>query len=200
MESILAEALRTDLPWLVVAGAGVVVLVCGLVMVLRVRLRARRRTRTLRRVFGPEYGHVLAVHRSRERAEAALAERVRRRGDVWLRDLDPPEREQAEAAWSAVVALFVESPAGGLHQADVVVSEVMRGRGYPVERFEDGASMISLDHPDLAQYLRAAHRVAVWADAGELADTEQMRQALVVYRHVLDALLGHQDVLAAGAE
>jgi hypothetical protein len=200
MESILAEAVRTGLPWLLLAGAGVMLLACGSANVLSARFRARRRTRVLRRVFGPEYAHVVAAHRSRAGAEAELTARLRRRDDVWLRDLDPPEHEYVEVAWSAALALFVERPAAGLHEAEVVVAEVMRERGYPVEPFEDRASMISLDHPDLAQYLRVAHLVAVWADEGDLADTEQMRQALVAYRHVLDALLGHRDALAAGAE
>jgi hypothetical protein len=199
MNSIVDKTMGMGLFWMLVAAVAVLLMGVGVVMVWRARERERRRTGVLRRVFGPEYASVLAVHRQRARAEAELTARLHRRAEVWLRDLTGPEREHAEAAWDAAVALFVQSPEGALLQADVLVSEVMRGRGYPVERFEDRASLISLDHPDLAQHMRAAHRIATLAYEGKAPDTERMRQALVSYRHVFDALLEREDALSSDA-
>ena len=151
MDNIVVETMRAEPLWTLVGATAVLLLAIGLGMVRRAGARQRRRTRVLQQVFGPDYAYTLGVHRNRSRAEAELTSRLRRHAEVWLRDLDVRERERATAQWDAAVALFVESPEGALHEADVLVSEVMRGRGYPVERFEDRASLISLDHPGVAQ-------------------------------------------------
>jgi hypothetical protein len=69
---------------------------------------------------------------------------------------------------------------------------VMRERGYPTERFEERAKMISVDHPDLVERYRAAHRTSTEVEEGR-ADTEDMRQAMVDNRYLFDALLGGGD-------
>jgi hypothetical protein len=176
------------------ASAGVVaaaLLVVGLVMVWGAWSRARRRTAVLRQIFGAEYTRSVAGNGNRARAEAELTARLRRGREVWLRDLDPSERERFEAAWEVAGSVFVESPVGALREADVLIGQVMAERGYPIEGLEERVGLLSLEYPDLAGYLRAAHRVAVLAEQGKAADTEQMRQALVAYRQVLDALLGN---------
>ena len=193
MEEIVLDVARAGPLCVVVAVAGVTLFVLGVVMVLRARLHDRRRTAVLREVFGSEYAHAVASQRGRARAEAELIARLRRCGDVALRDLDAPERTRVEAAWDATAALFVESPVSALHEADVLVGAVVRDRGYPVERFDEQASLMSLDHPELAEHLRAAHREAELADEGVFTSTEQMRLAMVTYRRVLDALLSPED-------
>ena len=198
MDQIVLDAPRAGPLWVALAVVAVALLVVGTVMVLRARSHERQRTAVLRDVFGAEYTHAVAGRRRRFRAEAELIARLHRCGDVALRDLDAPERARAEAAWDATATLFVESPVGALHEADVLVGEVMRDRGYPVERFDDRARLLSLDHPELAAHLRAAHRVAVRADEGAITGTEQMRRALVSYRRVLDALLSPSAAPAAG--
>ncbi len=68
----------------------------------------------------------------------------------------------------------------------------MRERGYPTERFEERAKMISVDHPDLVERYRSAHRTATELENGE-PDTEDMRQAMVDHRYLFDALIGGGD-------
>jgi hypothetical protein len=193
MEEIVLDVARAGPLWVTLAVASVGLFVLGAAMVLRARSHDRRRTAVLRGVFGSEYAHAVASHRGRARAEAELISRLSRCGDVALRDLDAPERTRVEAAWDATAALFVESPVGALHEADVLVGEVIHGRGYPFERFDDQASLMALDHPELAEHLRAARREAVLADEVGMTSTEQMRQAMVTYRRVLDALLSPED-------
>jgi hypothetical protein len=69
----------------------------------------------------------------------------------------------------------------------------MRDRGYPVERFEERAKMISVDHPDLVQRFRASHKVCVETEEHGTSGTEEMRQAMVDQRYLFDALLGGGD-------
>jgi hypothetical protein len=78
-------------------------------------------------------------------------------------------------------------------EADKLVSEVMRERGYPVsEDFEQRAADVSVDHPVVVENYRAAHAISVRAARNE-ADTEDLRQALVHFRALFDELLGADD-------
>ena len=66
--------------------------------------------------------------------------------------------------------------------------EVMRERGYPVEDFDQRAADISVDHPDVVENYRAAHRIHLAQREREIS-TEEQRQALVHYRALFDKLL-----------
>ena len=183
--------------WGAVAAIGLLMLAVGGVVHWRARERARRRTALLRRVFGSEYARAVNAYRGRRLGEEELLKRLRRRREMRLRDLDTAEREQFEAAWQSALALFVESPETAVREADVLLVEVMRVRGYPIERFDERASLISLDFPELVEELRAAHAVALAADEAGPDDTERLRQALRAYGSLFDALLGHGQTSAA---
>jgi hypothetical protein len=65
---------------------------------------------------------------------------------------------------------------------------MMREAGYPVDEFDQRVNDISVDHPEVAEHYREAHRVAVAQTRGE-ADTEELRQAVTAYRRLVEALL-----------
>lgn len=166
----------------------VVALVVGIVLVLSGRAYASRRTAALRRHFGDEYDRVLAEYGGRRRGEAELRARLRRRRALSIRRLNPEERARYSAGWDAAERTFVNTPATGLRDADLLLTQVMRDRGYPVEHFQERARLISVDHPDVVEHFRAAHAVAV-ANETETIETEQIRQAMVDYRFLFDELL-----------
>jgi hypothetical protein len=64
----------------------------------------------------------------------------------------------------------------------------MRERGYPVENFDQRAADLSVDHPDVVDHYRAAHRIA--AGGANQADTESLRQAMVHSRALFERLIG----------
>jgi hypothetical protein len=64
----------------------------------------------------------------------------------------------------------------------------MLKRGYPLGDFERQAGDISVDHPTIVVSYRAAPAITVRHDRG-LADTEELRQAVVHYRALFDELL-----------
>ncbi len=173
--------------WIVVAA--VVVLVVGLMLYLAGRARAGRTTASLRRQFGPEYERVVERFGGRRRGEAELRARMQRRSQLSIRTLEPEERRRYSEAWEAAQSSFVTTPIAGLRDADLLVMESMRDRGYPVEHFEERAKLVSVDHPELVEHFRSAHAVAV-SNEQESADTEQLRQAMVNYRYVFDELVG----------
>lgn len=180
----------TDLLWLVIAA--IVVLVVGILLVVSGRIRATLRTAALRRHFGAEYDRVIESFGGRRRGEAELRARLRRRRELTIRNLDPAERERFGSAWDAAQSTFVDTPSTGLRDVDLLVMQVMRDRGYPVERFEERANLISVDHPELVEHFRAAHTVAV-ANEEDSASTEELRQAMVDYRYLFDELIDGGD-------
>lgn len=173
----------TPMQWAAVAGVVVLALVVG----LWVGERARRR-RALRARFGPTYDHAVERYGSRSRAEAELRERERRFEKAHLRPLTDAERERYAEMWRTTQARFVDDPAAAVGEADFLVSEVMRLRGYPAGDFEQRLADVAVGHPQLVDHYRDAWHVAERRRAGT-ASTEDLRQALVHYRALFDELL-----------
>ena len=69
-----------------------------------------------------------------------------------------------------------------------LVCELMLKRGYPMGDFERRAADISVDHPAIVASYRLAQAIAV-RDRTGVADTEELRQAVVHYRALFDELL-----------
>jgi hypothetical protein len=147
-----------------------------------------RRSDDLKRHFGTEYDRMIQERGSRARAEAELLERARRVKQLEIHPLSPGERERFADRWRVTQASFVDNPASAVTQADALVEEVMRARGYPVEDFEARAADISVDHPRFVQDYREAHAIALAAQRGT-ARTEDLRRATIHYRDLFEDLL-----------
>jgi hypothetical protein len=167
--------------------AAAVLLIIGMALRLSGRSFRRRRTAVLRNHFGAEYERVVGEHR-RRRGEAELCARIRRRRGLAIRRLDENERAHYAARWEAAERIFVTAPATGVREADLLVTQVMRDRGYPLESFPGRLALISVDHPEVADHFRAAHTAAV-ANESAAIDTEDARQAIMDFRFVFDQLL-----------
>lgn len=147
----------------------------------------RRKTERLRQTFGPEYDRTIE-ELGKSDGEDELEARRARAGGFRLRQLQFDEYRRFKDRWNDTQARFVDSPGATVNEADRLVSELMRARGYPVGDFEQRAADLSVDHPEVVANYRAAHRVAVANSHGE-ASTEDMRLALVHYRALFDDLL-----------
>ncbi|MEU0091861.1 hypothetical protein [Kribbella sp. NPDC006257] len=148
----------------------------------------RRRSGQLQQRFGPEYERTLEQSGDRRAAERDLREREHRHSKLDLRPLSAESTAQYRAEWDNLQGSFVDAPADAVAQADRLVLRMMREAGYPVDDFEQRAADISVDHPEVAENYREAHRVAVAQTRGE-ADTEDLRQAVTAYRRLVDTLL-----------
>jgi len=169
----------------------VIVLILLVAVVLGVVLARRRKSTQLQEHFGPEYERTVSASGDRKAAEAELAERRQRREEFDVRDLDPDERDRFRTSWNEIQRGFVDDPRRSLHSADLLVGEVMRARGYPVDDdFDRRADDLSVDHPRVVQHYREARRIR---DAGGEVDTEQQRTAVTSYRSLIDALLGDDE-------
>jgi hypothetical protein len=171
---------------IVVLVVAAIVVVAAAVSLVAMR---QRRSRELQRRFGPEYERAVAGSEGNRRAaEAELLERQAHRDRLEIVELDPAARERHLEAWHALQAKFVDHPDLATREADRLITEVMRDRGYPVDDFEQRAADVSVDHPQVVEEYRLAHNISLANDRGE-ADTEALRQALVHYRSLFEELL-----------
>jgi hypothetical protein len=152
----------------------------------------RRRSRDLQRRFGPEYDRTVQAADGRRRGEADLQARRERVEHLDLRTLSPSARRDFADRWQRVQAHFVDDPRDAFWQADGLVSEVMRERGYPVDDFDQRADDISVDHPDVVEHYREAHGIAM-SDPKEASDTEELRRGMVHYRSLFAELLAPEE-------
>jgi hypothetical protein len=169
--------------WIVIAVAAVVI-----VAIIAWSMARSRRTAGLRDQFGPEYDRTVGQTDSRREAEAELVARRERREELDIRPLTPAARDRYSSAWVKVQGLFVDQPAASLREADDLVMNLMRERGYPMDEFDQRAADVSVDHPRVVEHYRAAHHISGASEA-QGASTEEMRQGLVHYRALFEELL-----------
>jgi len=147
-----------------------------------------KHSKHLQESFGPEYHRAVEEHGDRTRAESELEARRKRVQDFEIRSLAPAEYERFSREWMEVQARFVDSPNRAMHEADHLIQDLMRTRGYPVGDFEQRAADISVDHPRVVEHYRAAHK-ALASSGDDEWDTEELRQAIVHYRALFDELM-----------
>lgn len=178
--------------WIAAAVVGVIVL--GLVIYFAIRLLRRARTR---RHYGEEYERLVERTGSRKQAENELRERERRHDDYDLRSLSREERRGFDDRWRNVQAQFVDEPAEALRRADDLFGELVRASGYPEGDHERHAADLSVQHGGLVTRYRRAHRIAQDARQGGTS-TERMREALMDFRALFDAVLDGGDQRSEG--
>ena len=149
---------------------------------------ARQRRQRLRTRFGPEYERTVHDVGSEEKAEALLTERAKRVSKYHIRELKRDERARFSDAWRRVQAKFVDDPAAAVTEADMLVTDVMAARGYPMADFDQRAEDLTVEHGHVVDHYRQARDIAVRHSRGG-ATTEDLRQALVHYRALFADLL-----------
>ena len=172
------------LVWIVIAAVVVVVVVLAVAAAARTR-----RTKTLREGFGREYDRTVEHEGDRRAGERELRERQKRHDALDIRPLSPQARERYVQRWQGTQTRFVDDPSGAVIEADALVQQVMKERGYPTDDFEQRAADISVEHPELVERYRTAHGIAESNERGK-ASTEDLRQSVRHYRALFEELLG----------
>ena len=170
--------------WIII---GVVVVAVIVVAALAIRSRSRAQ---LQERFGPEYDRAVTARGSERDAARHLSNVADRRDKLDIRPLDRTARDRYTRRWEAVQSDFVDRPGGALDEADRLITDVMRDRGYPVDDFSERAELVAADHPQVVEHYRAAH-AARRDHQGQpgAVDTEELRQAFVHYRALFDELV-----------
>ena len=154
---------------------------------------SKRRTQHLRAQFGPEYDQLLREQGGQRRAEEKLVRRQKRAQKLAIRPLEPHQRDRFAQAWHADQARFVHDPEGAVMEADRLVTQVMKARGYPVGDVEERMGDVSVDDGRVIENYRAACDIAQRQKRGE-ASTEDLRKAMVYCRELFDDLLEMHEV------
>jgi FtsZ-interacting cell division protein ZipA len=166
----------------------VAIVIVAAIVVVGYQMARKRRTEQLRQQYGPEYDRTIEQADTQREAESELRDRAKRHEQLELRTLDSSQREDFARRWSDVQAQFVDDPSDAVHNADLLVNEVMSARGYPVENFDQQADDLSVRYPEVTQRYREARSIAQANENGS-ADTEDLRQAVTSYRALVVALL-----------
>lgn len=173
--------------WIVLAIAIVAVVALAAFAVMRSRRRVQRQE--LARRFGPEYERLMQQHGSETLVERELEARAKRVSKLQIHELSESERRSFLQAWHQTQERFVDTPLIAVRSAHELVQEVMRGRGYPVDDFEQRVADLSVEHAGVVEHYRAAHALHESNRSGQ-ANTEELRMAMVHYRALFDDLLG----------
>lgn len=172
--------------WILIVG---IVVVVGVAVGAAAAASRKKRTEGLKDRFGPEYDRTVSLTGEPRAAEKELVARERKRKKLDIRPLTAASLDGYVTRWRAVQTAFVDHPASAVGEADVLVTEVMRERGYPVDDdFEQQAADISVDHPTVVDNYRAAHDIYLSQQKADVG-TEAQRQAFVHYRALFDKLL-----------
>jgi hypothetical protein len=171
----------------------VVVAVLVLAAIVAMIMRRRARSHQLRTRFGDEYDLTVGRAGNRRRAESELSRREQRRRDLDIRPLEPGERAAFAENWRRTQESFVDRPVESVKQADLLVAQVMKARGYPIGDFEQQARDVSVDHASVLKQYRAAHDISARND-DRRATTEELRQAMTHYRSLFSELLDQSEI------
>ena len=178
--------MNVDPVWIwIAAGIVAVLVVVGLIA----RGARRSRTEALRDKYGREYEHTVESAGSRRRAEHDLMTRAEEGKTFQIRSLTAEEHRKFREDWNRIEMRFLERPTTAVVEADELVDDVMRTRGYPMGDFEKHAADLSVKHPRVVEHYRAGH-AAIDANREGRASTEDLRQAMLHYRGLIDELLG----------
>ena len=171
--------------WILIVAAVAIIAVT----IVGARLASRRKTtERLKQRFGPEYDRTVVEAGDEKSAEKELTARERKRDKLDIHPLTPEALDGYVKRWRVVQTAFVDHPSSAVGEADVLVTEVMRERGYPIEDFEQQAADVSVDHPTVVENYRAAHDISLLQQKGDVG-TEEHRKAFVHYRALFAELL-----------
>ncbi|WP_458319979.1 hypothetical protein [Mycolicibacterium brisbanense] len=172
--------------WIVIAV--VVLIIVVLALIAGASMMRKKRSDRLKDQFGPEYERAVDTAGGQRAAEKELLARERKHNKLDITELTPQSRARYEQAWQEAQARFVDDPSQSVSEADRLVTEVLRERGYPIDDFEQRAADISVDHPKVVEHYRAGHILHLAQQRGEIG-TEAQREAIVHYRTLFEELL-----------
>jgi hypothetical protein len=162
---------------------GIIIAVIIVAAVIVIASALLRRTR-IRRQFGPEYDR-LAREVGPRKAESQLAARQRRVQALDIQPLSAQQQARYSGDWTVIQEQFVDTPGKAVSSARVLIWDVMRDRGYPVNDQNASVEALSVYHARPFEGYRQMQDVPI-----ESATTEQLRGGLIHYRALFEDLTG----------
>jgi hypothetical protein len=176
-------------PWQVIAIGVVIIIVVAAVGWL---IYQRNRTQHLKDRFGSEYDRRVTEFGNRSKAESELERAEARVKNLKVRELSASDRTRFLDEWRLCQARFVDDPAGAVNEADRVLTDIMRTRGYAVDDPYSRTTDITAAYPNHASAYREANEIVVRHRRGH-SSTEDLRKAFINFRALFDEILGGAD-------
>lgn len=173
--------------WMIVVIVSVVVLAAAAWIIYD-----RRRSKRLQDRFGPAYDQTVSEIGNRRRAEAELEAREHRARQLRARPLNASDYEKFMSEWKLCQAQFVDDPAGAVDNADQLVAQIMRTRGYSADTPHGLVTDIAAAYPQHTERYRQACEIVARHRQSPVS-TDQLRTAFLHYRALFDELLGGYD-------
>jgi hypothetical protein len=168
----------------------VVVLAVVALAAYAVMMQQRRRTEDLQGTFGTEYDRAVERTGNRREAESELQQRRERVEKLKLRDIPSEQRQRLQSEWTESQTRFVDEPEAAIDDAERLVDEAMKARGYPVgDDFDRRYDDLSVEYAHVVDNYRKARSVSVARSDGGDVTTEDLRMAMVCYRDLFTELL-----------
>lgn len=167
--------------WIVLAAA----IVAALLLVAAF-WRIRRRRSHLKDRFGPEYQRAVSDY-GVGGAESRLSDIESERRELTLRDLPAATRDRYLDELRQAETRFVSDPRDAARAAERIVARALEERGYPDGEGADIVSLVSVDHPEIADRYRHGRSMLDAVDGAE--STESLRKAMLDFRAVLEDVL-----------
>ena len=164
-----------------IVGIIIAVVVVAAIVVLGPALLRQVR---MRRQFGPEYDR-LAKELGSRKAAAEFTARQRRVDALGIHPLSGEQQARYSGEWTAIQERFVDAPAAAVSAADTLIWDVMRDRGYPVDKGDASMEALSVYHARPLDGYRKAQDLKT-----ESASTEELRTALIRCRTLFRDLVG----------
>src|SRR5262245_11105655 len=155
--------------------------------------RRNQRSEQLRLLFGPEYDRAVRLYGDRHRAEQALESRRKRLEDFGVHELGEAERQRLMLNWRSIQSNSAAEPATVIVRADVLLADVMRAEGYPVDAPGERKVDLALLHPAVAEDYRNASDILERQRLG-LATPEECRRAAHHFSRIFDSILGTDEL------
>jgi hypothetical protein len=105
--------------------------------------------------------------------------------------LSDASRQRYTEQWQEMQSGSVDRPQVAVADADRLITDLMRERGYPIDDFATRSDLVSLDHPDVVEHYRTAHGIAGRTIEGRTS-TEDLRQAVISYRSLFEEMLADE--------
>src|SRR5262245_62909652 len=131
--------------WIVIAVVAAIVVLAIVWSALRTK-----RSRALQESFGREYGRTVEHSGGRREAERELRDRQKRHDELDLKPLSSEARDRFVRQWHSTQTRFVDDPTGAVADADALVQQVMRERGYPTRELERRVDESAVDHQNIS--------------------------------------------------
>jgi hypothetical protein len=152
----------------------------------------QHRTKRLQERFGREYDRTVLEVGDRRVAESELEHREQHARELKSHPINIVDRQRFESRWKQCQSRFVDDPAGAVDEADQVLTEVMRTRGYSTDNPYDRMTDIAAAYPHHAERYRQAGQIMA-QNSRTAASTRELRTAFLYYRSLFEDLIGEND-------